>query len=105
MDGRRKSRLSLYPRYGPRESIFGAGSETLRESNTVSSQFLKDCVSALEHCCDEVSKSSESSIFLPDLEFQAQEAQEILRQGTYDLPRMSRVLESERVRLLSDFVA
>ena len=29
---------------------------------------------------------------------QAHEAQELLRQGTYDLPRMSKILESDRVR-------
>ncbi|THG96876.1 hypothetical protein EW026_g5031 [Hermanssonia centrifuga] len=40
---------------------------------------------AMEDCCDE-----------------AYEAQEILRQGTRDLPRMTRVLENERVFLLVD---
>ncbi|RPD66869.1 hypothetical protein L227DRAFT_605313 [Lentinus tigrinus ALCF2SS1-6] len=40
---------------------------------------------AMEDCCDE-----------------AHEAQEIIRQGTYDLPRMSKVLDSERVFLLID---
>ena len=29
---------------------------------------------------------------------QAHETQELLRQGTYDLPRMSKILESDRVR-------
>jgi len=40
---------------------------------------------AMEDCCDE-----------------AQETQETIRKGTYDLPRMSKVLESERVFLLID---
>ncbi|TBU33042.1 DASH complex subunit Spc19 [Dichomitus squalens] len=40
---------------------------------------------AMEDCCDE-----------------AYEAQELIRQGTYDLPRMTKVLDSERVFLLVD---
>ncbi|PIL37414.1 hypothetical protein GSI_01108 [Ganoderma sinense ZZ0214-1] len=40
---------------------------------------------AMEDCCDE-----------------AHEAQELIRQGTYDLPRMTKVLDSERVFLLVD---
>ncbi len=33
--------------------------------------------------------------------YQAHEAQELIRQGTYDLPRMTKVLESERVSVSS----
>ncbi|KAI0677255.1 DASH complex subunit Spc19 [Trametes maxima] len=40
---------------------------------------------AMEDCCDE-----------------AYEAQELIRQGTYDLPRISKVLDSDRVFLLVD---
>ncbi|GBE79794.1 DASH complex subunit SPC19 [Sparassis crispa] len=39
----------------------------------------------MEDCCEE-----------------AHDAQEIIRQGTYDLPRITRVLENERVFLLID---
>ncbi|THH27822.1 hypothetical protein EUX98_g6358 [Antrodiella citrinella] len=40
---------------------------------------------AMQDCCDE-----------------AHETQEVLRQGTYDLPRISKVLENEQVFLLVD---
>ncbi|GJE87530.1 DASH complex subunit SPC19 [Phanerochaete sordida] len=82
----RVSRLSVHPKYGPRQSVFvgnsgGYGSE----NDFVCSPFLRECVMALEDCCDE-----------------AHEAQEIIRQGTYDLSRVAKVLENERVFLLVD---
>ncbi|KAK7696243.1 hypothetical protein QCA50_000896 [Cerrena zonata] len=82
----RLSRQSLHPRYAPRESVFAGHPDHYRGDNyAVCSPFLRDCVQAMEDCCDE-----------------AYETQEIVRLGTYDLPRMSRVLESERVFLLID---
>ncbi|OCH94288.1 hypothetical protein OBBRIDRAFT_770006 [Obba rivulosa] len=88
MDSRnsRTSRLSVYPRLGPRESVFASNPETYRgDANTVCSPFLRECVLAMEDCCDT-----------------AHDAQAVLRQGTADLPRMTKVLGSERVYLLVD---
>lgn len=97
---RRKSRLSLYPRYGPRESVFAGNPDIYRgDSNVVCSQFLKECVSSMEDCCTQARIHPPVEKALPDICYQAYEAQEILRQGTYDLPRVSKVLESERVCL------
>ncbi|CAL1700300.1 unnamed protein product [Somion occarium] len=80
----RQSRLSVHPRYAPRESVFAGHPDLYRgDNNAVCSPFLRNCVQAMEDCCDE-----------------AHETQEILRQGTYDLPRMTKVLENERVFLL-----
>ncbi|KAI0774556.1 Spc19-domain-containing protein [Fomes fomentarius] len=83
----RMSRLSVYPRLGPRDSIFPGNSDLHRTVDTgaTCSPYLRECVMAMEDCCDE-----------------AYEAQELIRQGTYDLPRMTKVLESERVFLLID---
>lgn len=51
----RVSRLSVHPKYGPRQSVFvgnsgGYGSE----NDFVCSPFLRECVMALEDCCEEV---------------------------------------------------
>ncbi|KAJ3556798.1 hypothetical protein NM688_g1822 [Phlebia brevispora] len=82
----RMSRLSVYPRYAPRESVWAGSAELHKsDSNAVCSPFLRECVMAMEDCCDE-----------------AYEAQNILRQGTQDLPRITKVLTSERVFLLVD---
>ncbi|KAH9948789.1 Spc19-domain-containing protein [Amylocystis lapponica] len=83
----RVSRLSVRPgKYRPRDSVFVGNAETYRgDTQAVCSPFLRECVLAMEDCCDE-----------------AYEAQEIIRQGTYDLPRMTKVLENERVFLLID---
>ncbi|TBU41463.1 Spc19-domain-containing protein, partial [Dichomitus squalens] len=81
------SRLSVHPRLGPRDSIFPGNPELYRavDTNATCSPYLRECVMAMEDCCDE-----------------AYEAQELIRQGTYDLPRMTKVLDSERVFLLVD---
>ncbi|KZT05555.1 uncharacterized protein LAESUDRAFT_625224, partial [Laetiporus sulphureus 93-53] len=80
------SRLSVHPKYRPRESVFAGNPEQYRsDTNAVCSPFLRDCVLAMEDCCEE-----------------AHAAQEIIRQGTQDLPRMTKVLENERVFLLVD---
>ncbi|TFY74873.1 hypothetical protein EWM64_g9139, partial [Hericium alpestre] len=50
---------------------------------TVFSPNLRECVLAMEDCCEE-----------------AYEAQQLLRNGTFDLPRMTRILDSQRVFLL-----
>ncbi|KAI0080849.1 hypothetical protein K474DRAFT_1657348 [Panus rudis PR-1116 ss-1] len=82
----RQSRLSTHPRYAPRESVFAGHPDLYRgDTNAVCSPYLFDCVQAMEHCCDE-----------------GFETQENLRKGTYDLPRMTKVLENERVFLLID---
>ncbi|EMD40533.1 hypothetical protein CERSUDRAFT_111130 [Gelatoporia subvermispora B] len=88
MDSRtsRSSRLSVYPRLGPRESIFASNPDTYRgDAHSVCSPFLRECVLAMEDCFDA-----------------AHDAQEVLRQGTTDLPRMTQVLQNERVFLLVD---
>ncbi|KAI0053669.1 hypothetical protein FA95DRAFT_1530565 [Auriscalpium vulgare] len=83
--GARLSRLSVHPR-PPRESIFGGGSEFLRGDNhAVFSPNLRESVLAMEDCCEE-----------------AYEAQQLLRNGTYDMPRMARILENQKIFLLVD---
>ncbi|KAH8096685.1 Spc19-domain-containing protein [Cristinia sonorae] len=80
------NRLSLHSRYAPRESLFAGHPDLYRgDTNAVCSPYLRECVMAMQDCCDE-----------------AHETQEILRQGTYDLPRITKVLENERVFLLVD---
>ncbi|KAI0700636.1 Spc19-domain-containing protein [Cytidiella melzeri] len=82
----RLSRVSLHPKYAPRQSVFAGAADFYQGDNAaVCSPFLRECVLAMEDCCDE-----------------AHETQEILRQGTYDLPRMTKVLSSKRAFLLSD---
>ncbi|KIJ20516.1 hypothetical protein PAXINDRAFT_67184 [Paxillus involutus ATCC 200175] len=76
------SRLSTLPR--PRESVFSGGHDLYRgDANAVCPPNLCECVLAMEDCCEE-----------------AHEAQQLLRNGTFDLPRMSKVLESQKVFLL-----
>ncbi|KAF8841580.1 hypothetical protein BDN67DRAFT_1010513 [Paxillus ammoniavirescens] len=78
------SRLSTLPR--PRESVFSGGHDLYRgDANAVCPPNLRECVLAMEDCCEE-----------------AHEAQQLLRNGTFDLPRMSKVLESQKVFLLID---
>ncbi|KAH9844356.1 Spc19-domain-containing protein [Rhodofomes roseus] len=82
----RVSRLSVHPRYGPRESVFtSAPPDMYRSENAVCSPFLRECVLAMEDCCEE-----------------AREAQKVVRAGTYDLPRITKVLENEHIFLLID---
>ncbi|EPS98738.1 hypothetical protein FOMPIDRAFT_126458 [Fomitopsis schrenkii] len=81
----RVSRLSVHPRYAPRESVFTSAPELYRSDNAVCSPFLRECVLAMEDGCEE-----------------AHEAQKVVREGTYDLPRITKVLENERVFLLID---
>ncbi|KAF8272087.1 Spc19-domain-containing protein [Lactarius quietus] len=80
----RQSRLSSRTR--ARESIFPGGSELHREGSQPSfSPDLLESVRAMEDCCEE-----------------AHEAQQLLRNGTRDLPRMAHVLDNQRVFLLVD---
>ncbi|KAI6152405.1 hypothetical protein BKA82DRAFT_993378 [Pisolithus tinctorius] len=78
-----KSRSSTLPR--PRESVFAGGLDFRSDANAVCPPNVRECVSAMEDCCEE-----------------AFEAQQLLRNGTFDLPRMNEVLESQRVFLLID---
>ncbi len=51
----RMSRLSVHPRYAPRESVWAGNAELYRgDNNAVCSPFLRECVMAMEDCCDEV---------------------------------------------------
>ncbi|KZP07327.1 hypothetical protein FIBSPDRAFT_804065, partial [Athelia psychrophila] len=78
------SRLSTMPR--PRDSIFVGGAEQYRgDVNAMCPPNLRECVMAMEDCCEE-----------------AHEAQQLLRNGTFDLPRMTKVLSSQKVFLLID---
>ncbi|KAK7437406.1 hypothetical protein VKT23_018651 [Stygiomarasmius scandens] len=64
-----------------RESVFARGPDLYRgDIQAACPPDLEECVMALEECCEE-----------------AHEVQQLLRNGTRDLPRMSRVLQSERV--------
>lgn len=52
----RVSRLSVHPRLGPRDSIFPGNPELYRtvDTNATCSPYLRECVMAMEDCCDEV---------------------------------------------------
>ncbi|KAJ3533449.1 hypothetical protein NMY22_g7326 [Coprinellus aureogranulatus] len=77
------SRLSRLPLKG-RESVFTSGPEQyIGDAYASCPPSLEECVMAMEDCCEE-----------------AYEAQLLLRNGTKDLPRMTKVLENERVFLL-----
>ncbi|KAH7912951.1 Spc19-domain-containing protein [Hygrophoropsis aurantiaca] len=78
------SRLSTLSR--PRESVFAGGPEHYRgDANAICPPNLRECVLAMEDCCTE-----------------AHEAQQLLRNGTFDLPRMNKVLDNQKVFLLID---
>jgi len=69
-----------------RESVFAGGPELYRgDIQAICPPNLEECVMAMEDCCEE-----------------AFEAQQLLRNGTHDLPRMTKILESQRVFLLID---
>ncbi|KAF5388373.1 hypothetical protein D9615_000747 [Tricholomella constricta] len=79
------SRLSRVNLKG-RESVFTGGPELYRgDIQAICPPNLEECVMAMEDCCEE-----------------AYEAQQLLRNGTHDLPRMTKILESQRVFLLID---
>jgi DASH complex subunit SPC19 len=64
-----------------RESIFTSGPDHYRgESQVLCPPNLRECVLAMEDCCQE-----------------AHAAQELLHDATKDLPRIKKVLESQRV--------
>ncbi|EIM85647.1 uncharacterized protein STEHIDRAFT_81146 [Stereum hirsutum FP-91666 SS1] len=78
------SRMSVRSR--GRESIFASSADYYRgDAAAICSPNLRECVLAMEDCAEE-----------------AHEAQQLLRNGTFDLPRMSKVLENQRVFLLID---
>jgi len=67
-----------------RESIFTSGPEQyIGDAQARCPPDLEECVLAMEDCCEE-----------------AYQAQILLRNGTRDLPRMSKILGNERVFLL-----
>ncbi|KAK0190454.1 Spc19-domain-containing protein [Armillaria mellea] len=67
-----------------RESVFASGPEIYRgEIQAICPPNLAECVATMEDCCEE-----------------AYEAQLLLRNGTYDYPRMANVLRNDRVFLL-----
>ncbi|GLB34194.1 putative spc19 [Lyophyllum shimeji] len=69
-----------------RESVFAGGPELYRgDIEAICPPNLEECVMAMEDCCEE-----------------AYEAQQLLRNGTRDLPRMTKILQSQRVFLLID---
>ncbi|KAG6820686.1 hypothetical protein H0H93_013204 [Arthromyces matolae] len=69
-----------------RESVFAGGPELYRgDIQAICPPNLEECVMAMEDCCEE-----------------AYEAQQLLRNGTFDLPRMTKILDSQRVFLLID---
>ncbi|KAG7447649.1 uncharacterized protein BT62DRAFT_891460 [Guyanagaster necrorhizus] len=69
-----------------RESVFASGPEIYKgEIQAICPPNLAECVATMEDCCEE-----------------AYEAQLLLRNGTYDYPRMANVLRNERVFLLID---
>ncbi|TDL24012.1 hypothetical protein BD410DRAFT_827452 [Rickenella mellea] len=71
-------------RQHPRESIFAAGPQLYRADHQATcSPSLLECVHELNDVCAET-----------------HDTQQFLREGTYDLPRLARVLENQRVFLL-----
>ncbi|PPQ71364.1 hypothetical protein CVT24_011750 [Panaeolus cyanescens] len=75
---------SLRDTFKARESIFTSGPEQyIGDIQARCPPDLEECVMAMEDCCEE-----------------AYEAQVLLRNGTRDLPRMTKILENERVFLL-----
>ncbi|CAA7259355.1 unnamed protein product [Cyclocybe aegerita] len=67
-----------------RESIFASGPEQyIGDTQARCPPELEECVMAMEDCCEEL-----------------YEAQMLLRNGTQDLPRMTKILQNERVFLL-----
>ncbi|KAF8076785.1 Spc19-domain-containing protein [Lyophyllum atratum] len=69
-----------------RESVFAGGPEMYRgDIQAICPPNLEECVMAMEDCCEE-----------------AFEAQQLLRNGSRDLPRMTKILDSQRVFLLID---
>ncbi|KAF9057544.1 Spc19-domain-containing protein [Panaeolus papilionaceus] len=75
---------TLRDTFKARESIFNSGPEQyIGDIQARCPPDLEECVMAMEDCCEE-----------------AYEAQVLLRNGTRDLPRMTKVLQNERVFLL-----
>ncbi|KAJ7782791.1 Spc19-domain-containing protein [Mycena metata] len=77
------SRLSRANLKG-RESVFAGGPDLYRgDIQAICPPSLEDCVAIMEDCCEK-----------------AYDAQTVLRDGTNDLPRMSHILENQRIFLL-----
>lgn len=69
---------------GARESMFPGGSYGHRSTVTPCSSSLLDCVGHMADVCSET-----------------HDTQQLLRNGTFDLKRMGRVLDSQRVCIYS----
>ncbi|TFK24723.1 hypothetical protein FA15DRAFT_669294 [Coprinopsis marcescibilis] len=68
-----------------RESVFAVTPDQyIGDAQAICPPSLMDCVVAMEDCCEE-----------------AFEAQHLLRNGTRDFPRMAKVMQSERVFMLT----
>ena len=81
-----------------RESIFTGGPEQyIGDTQARCPPDLEECVMAMEDCCEEVCTlvPSLGKIFKA---YQGYEAQVLLSNGTRDLPRMTKILQNERVR-------
>lgn len=69
-------------RRAPRESVFAGGPELYRaDHQSTCSSSLLECVQTFDDVCAE-----------------AHDAQQLLRNGTFDLPRMNNILQNQRVR-------
>ncbi|KAF8645512.1 hypothetical protein AX16_007796 [Volvariella volvacea WC 439] len=73
---------ALKPSLKSRESVFNMGPDR-GEVQVQCPPHLEECITAMEDCCEEVWA-----------------AQTLLRRGTRDFPRMTTVLQSQRVYLL-----
>ena len=84
-----------------RDSVFNTRPEVFRgDIQAICPPNLIDCVMALEDCCQEVCRQPfVHFVCLMRACLQAYEAEELLRTGTLDYPRMTKVLKSERVRV------
>jgi DASH complex subunit SPC19 len=93
------SRQSVRPG-SHRESIFTGGASEAYRADTVATcpPSLFDCVNSLQDCFNEARPCPVYFTNKPHtVSYQANEAHRILRNGTSDLPRMNKVLESEQV--------
>ena len=83
-----------------RESIFTSGPEQyIGDTLARCPPDLEECVLAMEDCCEEVLLLLLLVSFKSEIVSQAYEAQVLLRTGTQDLPRMSKILGNEPVAI------
>lgn len=81
-----------------RESVFPGGIEQHNISVAVTCPpRLIDCVREMENVVDEVWPFIGSAVSTDRNSRQMYEAQELLRNGTFDLPRMNKILQPQKV--------